>query len=118
MTDNTRYVVAAIFFVIGTIVMAMLLAQLPQGTAATSFLVTTIGWYVLYPVARLTWARNIAEWRYWLIGALMSVTVPIIEGARRAQLGPEPSPILQWLTAAIMIAVLVAALVRMRSRRQ
>jgi hypothetical protein len=117
MTDKTRYIVAGGFFAAGTIVMAILLAQLPPASPVSSFLVAAIGWYVLYPVARLTWARNIAEWRYWSIGALMSVAVPVLEEARRATVGPELAPLVPWLTAAIMIAVLVAALVRVRSRR-
>ena len=116
MTENTRYVSAATFFVIGAAVMATLLVQLPIGTTATSFLVAAIGWYVLYPVARLTWLRGSAEWRYWLIGAVLAVGAPLLEGVRRAQLGSGPSPIFQWLTAAIMIAVLIAALVKKRIR--
>jgi hypothetical protein len=117
MTDNARYVVAVAFFAAGAIVMAILLTQLPPAGAVSSFLVAAIGWYVLYPVARLTWARSIAEWRYWSIGALMSLAVPVAEEARRDTIGPDLAPLVPWLTAAIIIAVLVAALIRMRSRR-
>jgi hypothetical protein len=115
---TTRYLGAAAFFLVGALVMATLLVQLPTGTAATSFLVASIGWYVLYPVARLTWARDVAEWRYWLVGALISVGAPLLDSVRRTQLGPGLSPILQWLTVGILAAVVIVGLVRMRIRRE
>jgi|RhiMetdeSRZDD1v2_1073273.scaffolds.fasta_scaffold01940_12 hypothetical protein len=118
MTERTRLLSAVGFFLVGALVMATLLVELPPGTTTTSFLVASIGWFVLYPVARLTWAREMAKWRYWLIGAVMAVGVPLGESARRSQFGPGPSPILQWLTVGILAAVVIVGLVRMRFRRE
>jgi hypothetical protein len=116
MSERTRRLSAAAFFLFGVIVMTILQANLPRGAVSTDFLMAALSWYVFYPVARLTWARSMAQWRYWLIGVGMSVAVPVFEQVRRSQLGPGPSPVLAALTLLIIGSVAITALVRMHVR--
>ena len=117
MTEKQRYAAAAALFVAGSVLLATMLVNLPDNTVATTALTAGLGWFVLYPVARLTWLRGIAEWRYWAAGGVITLGAPLLYVVRRQNgLDPIPWP-LSWFPAALMLIV-VAALLRRGLRRQ
>lgn len=117
MTETTRYLSATAFFLAGAVVMVTLIVQLPSNSVTSSFLTAAVGCFVLYPVARLTWLQSISEWRYWAISAIIIVGVPALEALRREHFGARPLPVLQWMTAAVMLVAIGAMAVRALRKR-
>lgn len=70
----------------------------------SSVLLFIVGWIALYPVARATFLRDIAHWRYWA-----GLPVGLLAGwGTYNAIGDGPAPL--WFTVAVLLAASLGAL--------